>query len=191
MLAYALVEPDRFAEKIYVADTGAQLAALVQAGTGATALPCADLLSALAAGAGADPEQGPSLDPEAQGKNLSAWDAGGLAAATAACVAGANETDVQLTRVAVSLLQAFVDTHGCAPRPPGSSPLSAEVTAGAPTRHRLRQWHMFCMRLLQQGSVWSANVRALFHVLSCSHALASSCATGTAERSISDVRCDN
>ena len=113
MLAYALVEPDRFAEKIYVADTGAQLAALVQSGAGATALPCADLLSALAAGAGADPGGGPS--PEAQGKNASAWDAGGLAAATAACMAGANETDVQLTRVAVSLLQAFVDTHGCVP----------------------------------------------------------------------------
>ena len=112
VLAYALVEPDRFAEKIYVADTGAQLAALVQSGTGATALPCADLLSALAAGAGADPGAGPS--PEAQG-DASAWDAGGLAAATATCMAGANETDVQLTRVAVSLLQAFVDTHGCVP----------------------------------------------------------------------------
>ena len=113
VLAYALVEPDRFAERIYVADTGAQLASLVQSRSDATSLPCADLLSALAAGAAADPEAGPSPNPspEAQG-NASAWDAGELAAATAACMAGANETDVQLTRVAVSLLQAFVDTHG-------------------------------------------------------------------------------
>lgn len=146
VLAYALVEPDRFAERIYVADTGAQLASLMQSRTGATALPCADLLSALAAGAGADPEAGPS--PEAQG-NASAWDAGELAAATAACVAGANETDVQLTRVAVSLLQAFVDTHGCAPRPPEKLLLFARATAGVAS---LRQcWHVYCLHLLPQG----------------------------------------
>ena len=74
--------------------------------------PAPTCWAALAAGVGADPEAGPS--PGAQG-TASAWDAGELAAATAACMAGANETDVQLTRVAVSLLQAFVDTHGCAP----------------------------------------------------------------------------
>jgi hypothetical protein len=114
VLAYALVEPDRFAERIYVRDTSAQLVALANSSATAAGLPCADLLSALTAnasssspvGAGPAPATGPA-----------AWAPGALAEATAACAAQANETAVATARLAVQLLQAFVDLNGRVPLP--------------------------------------------------------------------------
>lgn len=113
VLAYVLVTPDHFAERIYVRDTKAQLAALAGSGSAAAALPCADVLSAFTANASrAQAQSSGSADPVG---NSTAWQPGEMAAQAAACLAGANETAAAAAQLAVHFLQAFVDTHGWAP----------------------------------------------------------------------------